>query len=569
MNNHRLCLIAVLTLAALMAACSSALALDDIAFIIDRTLYQSTGVEARVLRYKAVVEALFPVQLRICSEAEFQGYTPQQIRSYITGLYTTHGIKGVVLVGQIPYALWKNYAPGSNDWGVNSFYYEDLDGTFTDTDGDGMHDLHNWGTSIGPEIWCCWLRPPASSQVISLNAFLDKANRYYFGDIQFNHRALVAAHRDYENNIRSAFRMVERLQPLYGTNIDIDGEGADPVVASEYLSALNTNRYEICDPMGHANAWGQSWDSGWVSSAAVRALTGGAIMTFIYGCHSAGFNETASDNIAQAYVFGNNIGQACSGTSWSYGTEGKWYVYEELARGGYLGAGWMNLERTKNTPAYMQSRYGAWLDTNRHLWGDNLIGNPFVYAKYVPPQPISIAAAKALPDGKAVVVTGGVVTANFGTELYIEQPNRACGIRVAAASGVQVGRSVKVTGVTGVSNGERAILFGDVTDLGAANAIKPLAMPARSLAGRAGSSGAGNVGLLVKVAGKVTAYGTGWFTIDDGSGLVDIGGKPGVRVRCEGIAAPQGGFRTVTGISTTYGGHAFVRVRTASDIASP
>jgi hypothetical protein len=59
-----------------------------------------------------------------------------------------------------------------------------------------------------------------------------------------------------------------------------------------------------------------------------------------------------------------------------------------LKVGGYLGAGWMNLETTKNTPAYMISRYGDWLDTNQHLWGDNLLGNPFVYALYEPPDQV-------------------------------------------------------------------------------------------------------------------------------------------------------------------------------------
>jgi hypothetical protein len=112
-------------------------------------------------------------------------------------------------------------------------------------------------------------------------------------------------------------------------------------------------------------------------------------MTFIYGCHSAGFNENSSTNLTMMYYMSStNIGQAASGTSWSYGTEGKWYIYDVLKVGGYLGQGWMNLETTKNTPAYMISRYGDWLDTNQHLWGDTLMGNPFVYALYEPPDQV-------------------------------------------------------------------------------------------------------------------------------------------------------------------------------------
>jgi hypothetical protein len=36
----------------------------------------------------------------------------------------------------------------------------------------------------------------------------------------------------------------------------------------------------------------------------------------------------------------------------------------------------------------MRSRYGDWLDTNQHLWGDTLLGNPFVYALYEPPDQV-------------------------------------------------------------------------------------------------------------------------------------------------------------------------------------
>lgn len=570
MKNKTLSRLSVLL--AIAFACGECLAVDSVALIIDSSLLSSPGVQHRVLRYKADVEGRFPVELRICGEAAFESYSPQQIRAYITDLYDDSGIDGVILAGQIQYRLWKNYAPGSNDWGINSFYYEDLDGTFTDTDGDGMDDYHTWGTNVGPEVWVCWMRPPANNPVNALNAFLNKAHRYYFGEIAFNHRALVAAHKDYDNNIWSGFRMVDRLRPLYGTEIDIDGDGADLVIAGEHLNALEQNRYEICDPMGHANAWLQAWDSGSVSSSAIRALTGGAIMTFIYGCRSAAFNDTASDGIAQAYVFGNGIGQACSGTSWSYGTEGKWYVYEEMERGGYLGRGWWNLETTKNTPAYMISRYGTWLDTNRHLWGDSLLGNPFVYANFVPTQPSALSEAVGLPDGAPVIFEDGITTANFGSEVYLERADRSCGIKAYCSSSIAHARRARVTGIMGSENGERVVRFAEITDLGAASAVKPVMMPGRALSGRAGSSGANNLALVVTVCGKINARGNGWFTIDDGSGLVDAAGNAGVKIDCAGLKAPNHGFAIVTGISATElsgtATYPVVRARTSSDIES-
>ena len=357
---------------------------DKVALLIDSGIYPA--LHTRLEQYEADVESQFPVDLVICNDQPFQTMTPAQVRSYITDLCYDDGVDGVILAGLIPYALWKNYAPGANDRGINSFYYEDLDGTFTDTNGDGYDDYHTWGSHVGPEVWVCWMRPPSNNVVAGLQGFLDKTHAYYTGLVFFNHRALAAAHNDYDGNLYGGFLMVPRLQELYGANVDVDGYSTDPVVASEYVSALQTNFYEICDPMGHASSSLQQWDSGYVYGTTIKGLTGGAVMTFIYGCSSAAFNENSTANIAMMYHMSTtNIGQAASGTSWSYGTEGKWYIYDVLKLGGYLGQGWMNLETTKNTPAYMKSRYGDWLDTNQHLWGDTLLGNPFVYALYEPP----------------------------------------------------------------------------------------------------------------------------------------------------------------------------------------
>jgi hypothetical protein len=376
--------LALIAAALVVTTCQAA---DKVALLIDSGTYPA--LHTRLERYEADVESQFGVDLVICNDQAFESMTPAQVRSYISTLHYSNGVDGVILAGLIPYALWKNYAPGTDDKGINSFYYEDLDGTFTDTNADGYDDYHTWGSHVGPEVWVCWMRPPSNNAVTGLQDFLDKTHAYYTGQMFFNHRALAAAHADYDGNLYGGFLMVPRLQELYGSNVDVDGYSTDPVVASEYVSALQTSFYEICDPMGHANASLQAWDSGSVSGTTIRNMTGGAVMTFIYGCHSAAFNENSTTNIAMMYYMSTtNIGQAASGTSWSYGTEGKWYIYDVLKLGGYLGQGWMNLETTKNTPAYMRSRYGDWLDTNQHLWGDTLLGNPFVYALYEPPDQV-------------------------------------------------------------------------------------------------------------------------------------------------------------------------------------
>ncbi len=63
------------------------------------------------------------------------------------------------------------------------------------------------------------------------------------------------------------------------------------------------------------------------------------------------------------------------------------------------------------------------------------------------------------------------------------------------------------------------------------------------------ASGTNTIGLLVKIWGKVTYIGSNFFYVDDGSGLSDGSGYPGVRVE-HPYSGTLGRYVTVTGIST-------------------
>jgi hypothetical protein len=110
-------------------------------------------------------------------------------------------------------------------------------------------------------------------------------------------------------------------------------------------------------------------------------------MTFLYGCHSADFWEAPGTtpfniNIAVSYVFGRSIGQAASGTSWSYGTEYKYLIYEAMRdHNTYLGNAWFSMESYVETASFVQQRYPD-RDPRRECAGNTLLGNPFLSVKY-------------------------------------------------------------------------------------------------------------------------------------------------------------------------------------------
>ena len=364
---------------------------DEIAVIIDDNLYSQ--IEDKINRYIEEVENHFPVTLTL-HEAEIslnynidnlKSKTPEDIRNLLQQEYNNNNIRGALLIGQIPFATWEQEVGGNV--GVSSIFYEDMDGSFEDRDMDGHYDYHNFGPNEGPEIWVCWMRPPALGQVSYLSKFLDKTHAYYTGSLVTNKKAFVACHEDYDNNFYGHIGVVPPLENIYGAeNIDKDGEGVDITVDSEIWNHLENVGYEIFDTWQHANSNYQAWDSGGFTSLDVMNLKKGSLMTLLYGCHSADFwtapgTTPFNINIAVSYVFGNSIGQAATGTSWSYGSEYKFMIYEAMKDDAYLGEAWFNMESYVETATFVEQRYPE-RNPNTECAGNNLIGNPFLYIQY-------------------------------------------------------------------------------------------------------------------------------------------------------------------------------------------
>ena len=132
------------------------------------------------------------------------------------------------------------------------------------------------------------------------------------------------------------------------------------------------------------------------------------------------------------------------------------------------------------------------------------------------PALVSIAQAKLLPPLTSVRLAESIVTASrseIGNCLYIESPDRSCGIKVTGRT-IERDRRVIVGGVVVTVNGEKKIKAISVDDLGE-DTIAPLGMSNKSI-----TNGLGTTGLLVRTWGYAGAVNTSTrtFTVDDGSG---------------------------------------------------
>lgn len=186
----------------------------------------------------------------------------------------------------------------------------------------------------------------------------------------------------------------------------------------------------------------------------------------------------------------------------------------------------------------------------------------------------SIGDLKAAADLSSVESGGYVVTAVFPGFFYMQKPGEYQGIRVAWPGIAAEGDTVSVRGVMRTRCFEREIIAQKISADTPAGSIKPVGMGLNTLGGanmpqaQAGvknGCGLNNIGTLVKVWGKVTRIGDGYFYLDDGSGLKDgtaTGNTPNIGVRAlhPGTGLSQGQFVIVIGISTGFSeGESFLR----------
>jgi len=178
------------------------------------------------------------------------------------------------------------------------------------------------------------------------------------------------------------------------------------------------------------------------------------------------------------------------------------------------------------------------------------------------------AAAKLLAEDTQVRVAAAV-SAAFPDFLYVEDAQRISGIRVNKTGHTHsVGQSVIVTGALKTSSDGERYIDCSLSAKSVDAELDPFFVIGRSLGGGAwpvdwpsspgqrgvtDGTGLNNIGLLVMVCGNVSYAGSDHFYVDDGSGVSDPSGHPGVKVLPYGFDIPDGGSLVVfSGVSSCY-----------------
>lgn len=172
----------------------------------------------------------------------------------------------------------------------------------------------------------------------------------------------------------------------------------------------------------------------------------------------------------------------------------------------------------------------------------------------------SIAALKTLEDDSLVRLSGVVVTGRFTGCVYVEDKDRAAGIKVVTAAQPAPGSEVTLVGTLGTSGGERVlnVFWADVQITGV-DPVAPLGMNSHSFIPQSGLS---NNALLTRVWGNVTSVGSDgtFFYLTDGSTEVKV-------LLPAGVSAPSiNATVACTGVARIVSGTPVLQMRADTDL---
>lgn len=165
-------------------------------------------------------------------------------------------LNGVVFIGDIP-AAWFEIANDHNKYGYRSWpcdlYYMDIDGSWTDTDGNDIYDSHSGNTD--PEIFTGRISTKNMGTLLSekegLKRYLNKNHKFWNGTTPVNRQSALS----YVDKDWASFNYFKTdIQHLYGTSkYEWKAYGDSGFGKADYLSRLKSKTYEFIQLSSHAS----------------------------------------------------------------------------------------------------------------------------------------------------------------------------------------------------------------------------------------------------------------------------------------------------------------------------
>ena len=280
-------------------------------------------------------------------------------------LQNTPDIDGAILIGFLPCAWFEE-----DYWAVEEFPCElflmDLDGIWTDADGDGMYDSHTG--DVAPEIWVGRIDAHAmdfGSELLMLSEYLQKNHLYRTGAMAPPSRALAYIDDDWSGYTDCG------LDYIYGSSGVTVINSPSQTTAEGYLQELEQG-YEFVHLMAHSCPWGHTFKvpggmAGTVMAPEIAQVNPSTAFAQLFSCSNARWVETGC--LGNWYLFGTDTGLLVSGAAKTGSMLDFEYFYSPLGSGSCFG------EAFRDWWEY-EAAGGFSSDERAWFYGNALLGDP-------------------------------------------------------------------------------------------------------------------------------------------------------------------------------------------------
>jgi hypothetical protein len=255
------------------------------------------------------------------------GGSPAEIRADLQAEFAGGNLFGAVLVGNIS----TGWMDGSDGEYPMDLYLMDMNGTWTDSDADGLFEN---ATGWAPEIFVgrltpTWLTLGNSAEL--LNNYFAKNHAYRTGALTLPDRALA-----YEEAFTGLTGYVSLVYSDVTTKSDPSGTTAD-----DFRTEL-LNGYEWVHLIAHSSPWGSSFHvgappsgAGTINNYEVVPLDPEAFFYVLNCCTNGRWTEI--DNMANMYIWADTYGLVAIAQAKTDYTNEFQELYTELATGDCIG----------------------------------------------------------------------------------------------------------------------------------------------------------------------------------------------------------------------------------------
>jgi hypothetical protein len=324
--------------------------------VVNTALYYEIATEIDTFIHD-LLNAGYAVQLDTIS-----GMSHTSLRSHLAGITD---LVGAIFVGEVPVAWFETSGFGSWEEFPHDLYFCDLNGTYTDSDGDGLYENHSG--NVAPEIWVgriyarnlTW-----DSEIRLIKNYFNKNHLYRTSGSPLPQKALSFVDDDWSQWTTCG------LDAVYDTVTIVNNDYQ--TTALNYRTELGQG-YEWIHICAHSSPWGHTFKypvdqyRGTVFNYEIFSLAPQALFYNLFACSGTRFTE--ENTSAGWYLFGDDFGLCIIGSAKTGGMLSFSDFYDPLGAGACIG-----------------DAFKTWFTLNGNsdwdwFYGMNILGDPTLKPK--------------------------------------------------------------------------------------------------------------------------------------------------------------------------------------------